>query len=194
MEKQTRMILLFIIPCFIILFNFSTEIIEILFVRGNYTHDNATIAGAILKGYALGLPVYVLRDICMYVYYSAKNSKFPSLVTGISVFINVGLNLLLSSLIGIKGVAYATSLAAIFSLIILAMFMKKKVMKVKLVSRHTFLTILVSTIISWIVALKLKYLFAMYNVWFNIIAFVGIFVIFWMAYFFIGFVVKNVEA
>lgn len=193
-EKQTRMILLFIIPCFIILFNFSTEIIEILFVRGNYTHDNATIAGAILKGYALGLPVYVLRDICMYVYYSAKNSKFPSLVTGISVFINVGLNLLLSSLIGIKGVAYATSLAAIFSLIILAMFMKKKVMKVKLVSRHTFLTILVSTIISWIVALKLKYLFAMYNVWFNIIAFVGIFVIFWMAYFFIGFVVKNVEA
>ena len=49
-EKQTKMILMFIVPCFIILFNFSTEIISILFVRGNYTQDNAAIAGAILKG------------------------------------------------------------------------------------------------------------------------------------------------
>lgn len=49
-EKQTKMILMFIVPCFIILFNFSTEIISILFVRGNYTQDNAVIAGEILKG------------------------------------------------------------------------------------------------------------------------------------------------
>lgn len=52
-EKQTKMILMFIVPCFIILFNFSTEIISILFVRGNYTQDNAVIAGEILKGMLL---------------------------------------------------------------------------------------------------------------------------------------------
>lgn len=72
--------------------------------------------------------------VCMYVYYAAKNSKFPSFVTGTSVFINVGLNLLLSYIMGIKGVAYATSLAAIFSLAILALFMKQKVAEVRLMS------------------------------------------------------------
>lgn len=178
-EKQTKMILMFIVPCFIILFNFSTEIISILFVRGNYTQDNAVIAGKILKGYALGLPVYVLRDICMYVYYSAKNSKFPSFVTGTSVFINVGLNLLLSYIMGIKGVAYATSLAAIFSLAILALFMKQKVAEVRLMSMRNFGIILISALITWKVASALKKVFATYNVWLNMIAFVCIFAVFW---------------
>lgn len=178
-EKQTKMILMFIVPCFIILFNFSTEIISILFVRGNYTQDNAVIAAAILKGYALGLPVYVLRDICMYVYYSAKNSKFPSFVTGASVFINVGLNLILSRVFGIKGVAYATSLAAVFSFAVLAMFMKQKVADVRLISWRNLLIVLISASVSWIVALKLRSLLAPYNVWFNIIAFIIIFAVFW---------------
>lgn len=178
-EKQTKMILMFIVPCFIILFNFSTEIISILFVRGNYTQDNAVIAGEILKGYALGLPVYVLRDICMYVYYAAKNSKFPSFVTGTSVFINVGLNLLLSYIMGIKGVAYATSLAAIFSLAILALFMKQKVAEVRLMSMRNFGIILISALITWKVASALKKVFATYNVCLNMIAFVCIFAVFW---------------
>ncbi len=178
-EKQTKMILMFIVPCFIILFNFSTEIISILFVRGNYTQDNAVIAGEILKGYALGLPVYVLRDICMYVYYAAKKSKFPSFVTGTSVFINVGLNLLLSYIMGIKGVAYATSLAAIFSLAILALFMKQKVAEVRLMSMRNFGIILISALITWKVASALKKVFATYNVWLNMIAFVCIFAVFW---------------
>ena len=178
-EKQTKMILMFIVPCFIILFNFSTEIISILFVRGNYTQDNAVIAGEILKGYALGLPVYVLRDICMYVYYAAKNSKFPSFVTGTSVFINVGLNLLLSYIMGIKGVAYATSLAAIFSLAILALFMKQKVAEIRLMSMRNFGIILISALITWKVASALKKVFATYNVWLNMIAFVCIFAVFW---------------
>lgn len=182
-EKQTKMILMFIVPCFIILFNFSTEIISILFVRGNYTQDNAAIAGAILKGYALGLPIYVLRDICMYVYYSAKNSKFPSFVTGTSVFINVGLNLLLSHLMGIKGVAYATSLAAVFSLVVLAMFMKQKVAEIRLISLKNFLIVFVAGLLSWRFAIDLRDFFAKYNVWFNVIAFAVIFMAFWiMAY------------
>lgn len=179
-EKQTKMILMFIVPCFIILFNFSTEIISILFVRGNYTQDNAVIAGAILKGYALGLPVYVLRDICMYVYYSAKNSKFPSFVTGTSVFINVGLNLLLSSLMGIKGVAYATSLAAVFSLIVLAIFMKRKVAEIRLISLRNLLIVLVAGFLTWKIAIVLRHFFAEYNVWLNVIAFASIFIVFWM--------------
>lgn len=146
----------------------------------NYTQDNAVIAGEILKGYALGLPIYVLRDICMYVYYAAKNSKFPSFVTGTSVFINVGLNLLLSYIMGIKGVAYATSLAAIFSLAILALFMKQKVAEVRLMSMRNLGIILISALITWKVASALKKVFATYNVWLNMIAFVCIFAVFWI--------------
>ena len=189
-EKQTKMILMFIVPCFIILFNFSIEIISILFVRGSYTQDNAIIAGEILKGYALGLPVYVLRDICMYIYYSAKNSKFPSLVTGISVFINIGLNLLLSYFMGIKGVAYATSLAAVFSLLILVICMKKKIEEIRLISFKNMLIILVSGLITWKIGIALRNLLAEYNVWFNVFAFVCVFIVFWIIAYGIEFIEK----
>ena len=192
-EKQTKMILMFIVPCFIILFNFSTEIISILFVRGNYTQDNAAIAGAILKGYAIGLPIYVLRDICMYVYYSAKNSKFPSFVTGTSVFINVGLNLLLSHLMGIKGVAYATSLAAVLSLVLLGIFMKRKVAEIRLISLKNLLSIVAASLLSWEVAIILRDFFAEYNVWLNVIAFASVFIVFWMTVYSIEFAKETLE-
>ena len=192
-EKQTKMILMFIVPCFIILINFSTEIISILFVRGNYTQDNAAIAGAILKGYAIGLPIYVLRDICMYVYYSAKNSKFPSFVTGTSVFINVGLNLLLSHLMGIKGVAYATSLAAVLSLVLLGIFMKRKVAEIRLISLKNLLSIVAASLLSWEVAIILRDFFAEYNVWLNVIAFASVFIVFWMTVYSIEFAKETLE-
>lgn len=192
-EKQTTMILMFIVPCFIVLFNFSTEIISILFVRGNYTQENAVIAGAILKGYALGLPVYVLRDICMYVYYSAKNSKFPSFVTGTSVFINVGLNLILSQLIGISGVAYATSFAAVSSLAVLAFFIKRKVADIRFISWSNFSIILVSAMVTWKVAAILRDFFSVYNVWFNLIAFISVFAVFWTVCFGIEICAKAVK-
>lgn len=57
---------------------------------------------------------------------------------------------------GIKGVAYATSLAAIFSLAILALFMKQKVAEVRLMSMRNFGIILISALITWKVASALK--------------------------------------
>ena len=193
-EKQTRLILIFIVPCFIILFNFSTEIIAILFVRGNYTWDNAVIAGEILKGYSLGLVVYVLRDICMYIYYSAKNSKIPSFVTGISVFVNIGLNIILSHTQGIKGVAYATSLSALFSLFLLVFFMKSKVFDIKLISWNDALVILISAMASWRIALFLKTLTVGYNIIFSIAIFITIFVVFWALYFVLSFVLNRLQS
>lgn len=85
----------------------------------------------------------------------------------------------IQNIMGIKGVAYATSLAAIFSLAILALFMKQKVAEVRLMSMRNFGIILISALITWKVASALKKVFATYNVWLNMIAFVCIFAVFW---------------
>ena len=133
-----KLILFFIVPCAIIIPLYSEEIIEMLFLRGNYTIEAAKIAGSILKGYGVGLIIFVLRDIFVYIYYSAQNSKFPSVVNCIAVGVNVVLNLFLSHCMGIKGIAYATSLSACVSLLILAIFAKKKVMPIKIIEKRGF--------------------------------------------------------
>ena len=59
-----------------------------------------------------------------------------------------------ASIMGIKGVAYATSLAAIFSLAILALFMKQKVAEVRLMSMRNFGIILIFVYIFYVLYIK----------------------------------------
>lgn len=179
-KKQTMLILKFIIPCFLVLTIFSKEIIQMLFVRGNYTLSDAIVAGEILRGYSIGLLFFVLRDICVYMYYSARDSKFPSFVTSIGVFENIILNLVLSHFFGIKGVAYATSISGVLSLILLLMFMEKRIMKISLISTKNGIIMTLAGSLDIILLLFLKDFLRNYDVWFNVIAFAIGFVFFWV--------------
>ena len=178
-KQQVKLILFFIVPCAIIIPLYSEEIIEMLFLRGNYTIKAAKIAGSILRGYGMGLIIFVLRDIFVYIYYSAQNSKFPSGVNCIAVGINVVLNLFLSHWMGIKGIAYATSLSACVSLLILAVFAKKKVMPIKIIERRDAVNIGVAAFACFLF-LKIAKLFVVnHNVWLNVLPFIGGFLTYW---------------
>lgn len=181
-KKQVKVILLFIIPCAIILPLFAKEIIQILFLRGNYTVEATEIAGTILSGYAMGLLFFVLRDICIYIFYSAHDSKTPTFITSIAVGINIILNLVLSRFIGIKGISYATSLSAIFSLVLLLFFMKKRVMPIKLISVKEGISIFLAGVLDLLLLMQVKSFFRGYNVWFSFVSFAFAFLFFWGAY------------
>lgn len=145
--------------------------------------ENAMVAGGVLRGYAFGLIFFVLRDICIYIYYSAKNSKFPSMITGVSVIINVVLNLVMSYFLGIKGVAYATSITAVFSLAILLFALPKKVFQVHLLSVVDSVTLILSAILVCGMVIPLKTVLSFYNVWCNIFIFAAAFLLFWLSCF-----------
>lgn len=182
-KKQVRLILAFVVPCAIILYQYSDEIIQILFMRGQFNIDNAKMAGGILKGYAIGLVVFVLRDICIYIYYSAKNSKFPSLITGITVAVNIVLNLLFSWLWGIKGVSYATSVSALIAFVVLKIHMREKVAEISFISKKSGIVIAVSALGAWLTASNMQQLLRSLNVWFSFFAFALTFIVFWGLYF-----------
>jgi putative peptidoglycan lipid II flippase len=133
-KKQTSTILFFIIPVSICLFLFSSQIMTLLFVRGNYTQKNAIIASNILIGFVSGLIIFVLRDICNYILYSAKNSVFPSIIGGFSVVINIILNQTLPRIIGIQGISFATSISALVAFILLLIFIKRKMNNIHLMN------------------------------------------------------------
>lgn len=178
-KQQVNLILCFIVPCAIIIPLYSTEIIKMLFLRGNYTQEAATVAGSILKGYGLGLIIFVLRDIYVYIYYSAQNSKFPSTVNCIAVGVNIVLNFILSHYFGIKGIAYATSLSACVSLLVLAIFAKKKVMPIKIIEKRDAVNIGVAAVICFFFLKAAKLFVANHNVWLSVLPFIGGFLIYW---------------
>lgn len=192
-KKQVKVILLFIVPCAIILSLFAKEIIQILFLRGNYTVEAAEIAGTILSGYAMGLLFLVLRDICIYIFYSVHDSKTPAFISSIAVGVNIILNLVLSRFIGIKGIAYATSLSAIFSLLLLLFLMKKRVMPIKLISVKEGISIFVVGVLDLLLLLQVKSFFRGYNVWFSFVSFAIAFLFFWGTYAVFNSIIKKIR-
>lgn len=159
--QQTKMILTFIVPATLCLIIFSKEIVQLLFVRGNFTSEAGKVTATILNGYAIGLIFFVLRDICNYCFYSSQNTKLPAKIATISIGINLILNLILSKFMGIKGIAYATSIAGIISLIILLYNIKTKMNNIKLFKLMDILKYILSSIIMIILMLLLK------NIWPN---------------------------
>lgn len=178
-KQQVKLILLFIIPCSIIIPLYSEEIIEMLFLRGNYTAEAAKISGSILMGYGVGLVIFVLRDIFVYIYYAAQNSRFPSMVNCIAVCINIVFNFILSYSMGIKGIAYATSLSACVSLFLLIVFAKKKIIPIKVIEKRDAFDICIAAIVCFAFLKAAKVFVDGYNVWVNILPFIGSFLIYW---------------
>lgn len=154
--QQTKIILTFIVPATLCLITFSNEIVQLLFVRGNFTSEAGKVTATILNGYAIGLIFFVLRDICNYCFYSSQNTKLPAKIATISIGINLILNLILSKFMGIKGIAYATSIAGIISLIILLYNITTKMNNIKLLKLMDIFKYILSSIIMIILMLLLK--------------------------------------
>lgn len=113
---------LLLIPIFVIMFCFSTDIITLLYGRGNFDEYSISLTSVALKGYVIGLPFLGLRDIYMQVFYAFGNTSIPVKVNTISVVINIILDFVLSKYYGVMGIAIATSVSIAFSGIILTLF------------------------------------------------------------------------
>jgi RsiW-degrading membrane proteinase PrsW (M82 family) len=94
------------------LLKISAPIVGLLLERGRFTpHDTAATATALMC-YAPGLLGYSAVKIASPSFYSLRDSRTPVTVGVISVLTNLGLNLLLVRVMGYRGLALGTAIAA----------------------------------------------------------------------------------
>lgn len=106
---------------------FSEPIIRLLFERGKFNSDATLITAEVWFFYVIGLIGYGLREIICKVFYSFNDTKTPMKNAAFAVGINIILSIVLSSSMGLKGLALATSLAGIICSIILSISLRKKI-------------------------------------------------------------------
>lgn len=107
-----RMMLMLNIPAAIGLIALAHPIVAMLLERGRFgPHDTAATAAA-LTFYAPGLLGYSAVKIASPSFYSLRDSRTPVTVSVISVLTNLVLNLLLIRVMGYRGLALGTALAA----------------------------------------------------------------------------------
>ncbi len=106
---------------------FSTPIVSLLFQRGSFDLDALIMTSSALTFYSIGMIGIGLRSILSKAFYALHDTKTPMINAAVGAGLNIILNILLSRLMGLSGLALATSISAIFIMMLLLFNLRKKI-------------------------------------------------------------------
>lgn len=114
-SSALRMMLMLNVPATVGLIALAHPIVALLLERGHFRPYDTTATAAALIFYSPGLLGYSAVKIASPSFYSLRDSRTPVTVSVIAVLTNLTINLLLVRVMGYKGLALGTALAAMFN-------------------------------------------------------------------------------
>ena len=145
LTKTLDLLTFFLIPATIGIILLAKNIVRLFFLRGAFDIESLNMTTQSLIFYSIGLIFVATKSVFIKVYYAFNNTKTPTIIAIVSIFINIILNLVLSKFLGIPGLALATSISVIVNSLVLYYLLAKKI-NVK-ISKHSIL-VLTKTILS----------------------------------------------
>ncbi|OFW07039.1 MAG: murein biosynthesis integral membrane protein MurJ [Acidobacteria bacterium RIFCSPLOWO2_02_FULL_68_18] len=104
----------------------ATPIVRVIFERAAFTAADTAATAAALQFYAVGLVGYSVVRILSPVFYALGQNRTPVLVSIVTVLVNAGLNIALVRVMGYRGLALGTSIAALFNATILVTLLDRR--------------------------------------------------------------------
>jgi len=114
-SSALRLMLVLNVPATVGLMALAYPIVELLLERRMFLPSDTSATAAALVCYAPGLLGYSAVKIISPAFYAMKDSRTPVTISLISVGANLGLNLLLVRLLGYRGLALGTAIAAMLN-------------------------------------------------------------------------------
>ena len=114
-SSAIRLMLMLNVPAMIGLIVLAEPIVALLYQRGHFTDADTQATAAALRFYAPGLIGYSIVRIASPTFYSLGNSRTPVIVSVASVAVNLILNISLVRVMGFRGLALGTAIAALFN-------------------------------------------------------------------------------
>ena len=127
LEHAFKLVFFLAIPSLIGLALFASPLLATIFQRGAFLWSDVQQASLSLIGFSFGLPFFMAMKVLVPAFFSRQNTKTPMLIAFLSLLINVCLNYLLAFYFGLGhlGLAIASSISAIVSVIILSFILKR---------------------------------------------------------------------
>ena len=125
LKKSIEYVVVLILPVMVMCIVCGDCIVDILYGRGNFDPSAVAMTTRVVLGYAAGFLFQAMRANLVRVYYAFQNTKTPMINGAISIAVNVILSILLSKVIGVGGIALATSIAMLLATILLLLGVKK---------------------------------------------------------------------
>ncbi len=115
------------VPSAMGLFMLGQEIVEVLFVWGKFSKEEAMISGQLLKVYAFTLLTAAGIRIMSQSFYAMKNTLLPAKVSAISFFIHIGMAYYLTDVYGLLGLVIASLITASLNFTMLSFLFRRNV-------------------------------------------------------------------
>lgn len=106
---------------------FSKEIVTIVFLRGAFTPTDVERTAQVLFFYSFGLLAFSIKDVMLNVFYALEDTKTPTINSVVALVLNTVFNLLLLKPLAHSGLALATSLSGIITLVMLFISLRRKI-------------------------------------------------------------------
>jgi len=125
-------ILLIMVPISVGIFILAEPLIRVLFQRGEFTSSSTQITSLALLFYSFGLVFYAGAGILRSGFYALHDTLTPVKISGVCVFINAVLNVVLMFAfkragIALGGIALASSISALVNFSLLYFLLKKRI-------------------------------------------------------------------
>jgi putative peptidoglycan lipid II flippase len=125
-SRGLRMMLMLNVPATVGLIVLAEPIVAMIYERGAFnSYDTASTAAALMF-YAPGLIGYSAVKIASPTFYSMGNSRTPVIVSVLSVLANLSMNLVLVQVMGFRGLALGTAIAAAFNAVALLWLLRRR--------------------------------------------------------------------
>jgi len=108
-----RMMFMLNIPATAGLLVLATPIVRLIYEHGRFTPIDTAATAAALAFYAPGLVGYSAVKLISPAFYALGNSRIPVIASGVSIGVNILLNVVLLRALGHRGLALGTALAAL---------------------------------------------------------------------------------
>ena len=125
-SRALRLMLTVSVPATVGLIVLGQPIVELIFERGSFTPADSAATAAALLFYAPGLAGYSAVRIAVPCFYALGNSRTPAMISMGAVALNIVLNLALVQVLGYRGLALGTSIAAVANAVLLLILLRRR--------------------------------------------------------------------
>ena len=129
-SKSINMIVIIMLPIMVVMTTFSKEIVKVLFEEGSFNSHDTYLTSTALFFYSIGILAYGLKELLAKSFYSLQDTKTPVRNATISVVINIVFSIILVNIMGIGGLALASSISDTVTTMLLLISLRKKIGKI----------------------------------------------------------------
>jgi putative peptidoglycan lipid II flippase len=113
------LVLVTTVPLVLALMAFSRPLVRLIFERGSFTNADSDLVSHIQICYFIQIPFYICGMLFARFLSSIRRNDLLMYGSGISLILDISLNLILMRTMGIAGIALSTSLVLLFSFLFL---------------------------------------------------------------------------